>query len=437
MQPTQERLNKEQTRTSLERFTLNAGFRAIFDILCGGATFAFVAFASALGITNEKMGFITTTATVACILQMVAIPLGKRFTDKKRFMLSVAVCEPLFFTLAIIAVFFLPSSLRPYLIGIAVFLSAAAAHLSRPHTDEWFSSIIPAGIRGRYLGRRLQIYSASVVLSTLIAGWLIDHAIGRSNARGLSLLLIVGGISGLLSVIVLSGAFLPETSSRTVPSLNAFKTVITTPTFLRFLAFMFIFNIPFYFACPYYQVFNLQILKMPALLIAVMQTGYYLLKIIFMPVLGKIADKKNHVQILALTGILYTLFFMFFPFSSETRHWPILLAWGFVGLSDALFGITSQIMLYKSVPIIPSRQAFFAVYNLFTLIGYGIGSSLAVPFLDSIKGRSFHFGSFHLSNFHIFYAGCAVLMAATSFSVLLLKEPKKESIAPTAENAKA
>ena len=432
-----QRLSKDQTRISLERFSINAIFRAIFDILCGGTTFAFVAFASTIGIRNEKMGFITTITTAACLLQIAAIPLGKRFANKKRFILSLSVLEPIFFMLAIIVALLLPSTTKLYAIAIAIFLSAIAQNLSRPHADEWFSSVIPEGIRGRYLGKRLQIYSATLILSTLLAGWSIDHIIGRSNTIGLAFLLIIGGISGLFSIITLADAFLPQISSKIAPSLTAFKTVLSTPSFIKFLIFILLFNTPFYFACPYYQVFNLQILKMPALLIAVMQAGYYLSKIIFMPLIGKLLDKGNHPQIIVFTGILYTIFFLAFPFCSAERHWPLLAAWILAGIADATFGIISQIILYKSIPFVPSRQAFFAVYNLATLIGYGLASFIAVFILNALNSyEKIKSGEvLFLSNFHLFYTGCAILMAIISFSFLLINKSRYSLISTSANNA--
>jgi len=422
------RLTKKQTRTSLEWFTWNTGFRAVFDIICGGATFVFVAFAGTLGIEGEQMGWVTTLISVACILQMAAIPIGRRAENKKRFMLGMAVAEPVFFILAIMLVLLLPPSIRLYALAVAIFLSTASFNISRPHTDEWFASIIPAGLRGRYIGRRLQIYSAVIILVTLVVGWLVDHVIGKDSMKGLALLLAAGGISGFMSVVVLVGATVPAISKATVSTANAFRGVLKTRGFIRFLVVVLLFNLPFNFACPYYQVFNLQIACMPATMIALMQAGYFTVKIIMLPTLGRMVDRWGAVRVLVLCGVMYTVFFTVFPFCGPGRYWPLMLAWTLVGAVDASYNLASQILLWESIPHVPSRSAYFALFNFGTLITYGIGSALAVPVLNALKGMNFTVGPFSLGNFHILYIGCMVMMAATTFAVRLLK-PRQVSTA--------
>lgn len=429
-------LTKGETRRSLNRFTWNTGFRAVFDIIGAGTSFVFVAFARTLGVEGEAMGWITTLISVACILQMAGVPIGRRFDNKKRFMLAVAMAEPLFFIAAVLGVLFLPGAIRLPVLGLAVFLSAASTHIARPYTDEWFASIIPAGIRGRYIGRRLQIYSGATILTTLTVGWLVDHVVGTDNARGLAVLLAIGGAGGFLAVAVLAGATVPAISQATVSTLKAFRGVLKTPGFMRFLAVVLCFNLPFNFACPYYQVFNLEVAHMPATMIALMQAGYFTMKILLLPTLGRWVDRWGAVRMLGFCGIAYTLFFAAFPFCGPGRYWPLMLAWTLVGAADASYNLASQILLYECVPQVPSRPAYFAIYNFTGMIAFAFGSALAVPALRAMKGLSVTWGPFSLGNFHLLYIGCMILMGATAFSVRGLSRAGRREV-PSASGSRA
>ncbi|OGV67677.1 MAG: hypothetical protein A2498_14510 [Lentisphaerae bacterium RIFOXYC12_FULL_60_16] len=421
---------RETTRTSLERFTWNTGFRAVFDILCGGTTFVFVAFLRNLGIEREQMGWVTGIISVACILQVAGVPLGRRFMNRKRLILNLLTAEPLFFTVAVLFSLVAPPALRLPLLAFAIFMAAVSVNLARPHFDEWMASVMPAGIRGRYIGRRLQVNSIVMIAATLAAGWLVDH-MGRDNTLGLAMLLAAGGICGFLSVSVLSRATLPAISAATTSSLAAFRTALSTPAFLRCMLVITLFNLPFYFACPYYQVFNLEVVGMPAMMIGIMQSGYYLVKIAALHWIRRHVDRWNPIRVLLVSGIMYTAFFAVYPFVHTGRYWPLLVAWAVVSMADAIFGLASQIVLYQSIPNVPSRQAYFALFSVATMVFYGIGGSLAVPLLNALKPVQWQIGGLTLGSFHLYYAGCAVMMACTTFSAYALRTGRPEARPPS------
>ena len=416
-------MNRTDRRDSLRRFNWNAGMRSIFDTVCGGTTFIFVAFARSLGLAREQMGWMTFLISGACVVQMVGLPLIGRAANKKRFALTLALVEPALVIAAVILALLLPAPFRFTAFAAAVFMAAAFIHLARPVTDDWLATLIPSGIRGRYLGRRVQIVSTVTIASTLIAGYLGER-IGMNNRVGLGLILIAGGVCGLAAVLMLRDAVMPALAAAAQPGWHDFAVVLRTPGFMRILAVNILYNLPFFLACPYYQVFNLEVALMPAGMIALMQTGYYTVKILSLPTLGRLVDRWGTRRTFYLTGFLYAAFFATFLLCGPGRYWPLMAAWAMVALADGAWALAFQSALYASIPETAARPAYFAVNNFATISLFGLGGAIAVPVLQSIKEVHLVLGPLTLGNLHLLYGFCALLMIPCLFSSVLIKKQK-------------
>lgn len=418
-------LTRDETRESLRRFNVSAGLRGVFDTVGGGTTFIFVAFAGTLGLAGEQMGWLTALVSWACLLQMAGLPLIARARDKKRFALRLALGEAFLVCLAVLLAVFLPAPWGLYAFAAAVFLAAAFLQLSRPVTDDWVASTVPAGLRGRYLGRRTQILSAVVVVATLAAGWLGER-VGLDNRRGLGLLILAAAAFAVAAVVVLRGASMPAVAAASQPQLADVATALRTRPFLRLLTLTVLYNLPFFVACPYYQVFNLQVARMPATHIAWMQTGYLAVKVLALPALGRLVDRWGARRTMVVAGLVYAWFFSTFLFCGPGYYWPVMLAWAVVALADGGFGLAAQAALYATVPEAAlTRPAYFAVNNFVVLAAYGLGSALVVPLLRLTRDVSVTVGPFTLGHFHLLYGFCAVLMLPCLCAARLL--PAKDA----------
>jgi len=402
-------LTKEETRTSLEAFNWSATFRGVFDTICAATTFVFAGFVLSAGIPKEKMGFINSVVSLACIIQILSLLVLNRIEDKRRFVLSVALAEPLLMIAGVMAIPFLPQSVRIYALIVVVFMAAASLHLTRPVADDWLAATIPVEVRGRYLGRRFQFLTLSIIVTTLAAGQIAER-IGKANTLGLALILAAGGVFGILSVLALRKATMPAVSANSRIRWGALRETWENRLFRRYISGLLIYNIPFYLAVPYYQVFNLKILHMRESVIAYMMAGYSIVKILTAPFCGRWLDRLGPRLTLYLCGPVYVLFFAAFTVSTPDRTWPVIVAWCAVGFTDAAYTILIASALYASVPHSPSRPAYFAINNLVGLATYGAGSLLAVPILEALEGVNWRFGPLQLDQFHAFFAGCTLLM---------------------------
>ena len=100
--------------------------------------------------------------------------------------------------------------------------------------------------------------------------------VARNDAFRLACVLAVGGLFGILSVLALRSASMPALSSSVRLTWQDAREAFMIKPFRNYLLFVMIYETPFIFAAPYYQVFNLEIPHMKEGLIAYMMVGYQL-----------------------------------------------------------------------------------------------------------------------------------------------------------------
>lgn len=408
-------LTKEQTRDTLESFHWNVWLRAIFDATSGGTTFMFVAFALALGIAKERIAVITVMVNSACILQIVSIGLTRRVRDKKRFVMSLALTEPVVMILAVLCVRFLPQEIRLMALAAAAFAGAGALHLTRPVVDEWIASSIPAGLRGRYLGRRSQLMSISTVVATLALGY-IGEQIDPKNAAGFAMVVAAGGVFGFLAVLPLRHASLPMLSAQSAVDWADLPQVLHHKPYRRFLAASLLLTCPFFFSVPFYQVFNLEVLHLSKRAIAYQLVLYVVTKVAVVPLIGRRLIRWRPMRVLMGAAVVYAAFFFCYPAAAACGSWAISLAWILAGAGDGAWGVAWSSAMYAVVPKTRSRPAYFAVTNLFLLGGQALGALVAMVILERIKDCELEIGPYVLGQFHLFYLGCGLLMIPCAFA---------------------
>lgn len=414
------------TRESLAWFNWNISLRGVFETICGGTTLVFTAFALVIGVPPDAMGVFSAVISFACIVQVLGLPVATYVRQRRKFILAVALVEPLLLITAVLLTPLLPAALRPYSLGLAVFLAAACLHLTRPFSDDWLATTIPSGLRGRYIGQRIRLSSVAIIASTLVVGAGVE-ILGKDNGRGLAALLITGALFGIAAALMLARATRPIAQEPAPFSVADLRDVLRTREFVRLTLGTLIYMMPFYFACAYYQVFNLRIVEMRPWLIASMGVGYLIVKLLLTPALGRLCDRVGPRRLILLGTPIYIAFFLCFPFAEPGRAWPIMAGWAFVAIADGIYGVAAPAALYGTVPAQGSRPAYFAVYNLIGLSAFAVGGLLAVPLLGWLREINVTWGPAHLGGYHLFYALCGLVMIPCSAALVLFPGMKRPS----------
>jgi MFS family permease len=318
---------------------------------------------------------------------------------------------------------------------VAVFMAAAFVNLTSPLVQDWLSTTIPAGLRGRYLGRRWQMQGIAAIATTLCAGYLLDR-IGKTNIHGISILLAGGTLFGVMAVLMLNRIKLPPVAVATTVTWSSIAEVIAYKPFRRYLWAYFLFNVPFYLSVPYYQVFNLEVLHMRPSTVGYILATYTGLRIITYGFWGRIIDRGYLKPAVYIPAVAYVFFFLGYPLSSPDRVWPLFIAWGLAGLADSATIVSTTALSYRSLPEgSATRPAYFAVLSLFSTGLYAIGALIAVPILVGLRHVTLTIGGLHLTHFHIFYFALMVMMVFSAIASRLFFAGDKP--APSAATATA
>lgn len=414
-------LSKAQTRATLALLSWNMALRSVFDTLSGATTFIFVAFALSIGVPKEKMGLINSLVGFACVLQMAGFMIGGKVRDKKRFVIVLALAEPVVLIAAVLLVPWLPPQWRIVSLGAAAFTAAAFLHITKPLADDWVASTVPSGVAGRYVSRRAQLLTLFTLGSMLLAG-VIGDRLDQFSSQSIGLLIAVGGLFGLFAVMPLRGVSLTAMSAEARASWRDVGQVMRHKPFIRMMVAMLVMSLPFTIALPYYHVVHLTQLRMTKSAIATMLIGYMLVKLATYRVFGQWTDRLGARPVMAMACAVYCFFFVAYIFAPMTSPWLVAIAWIlFASVGDALWLPGSYTALHQTVPHGTGRTAFFAMYNLLLLGLYAVGALLSVWMVAILHGWALAWGPLWITSFQLFYFLCTILMCACTLGAWILQ----------------
>jgi hypothetical protein len=420
-------LTKTQTRSTIASLNWNTGLRTVFGTVSSPASFIFVAFALKIGVGKEQIGWIASMANAACLMQIAGLVVINRVHSKKRMVVGLSMAEPLLLLIAIITIPFLPAAWRVIALIIATFASAALLNLTRPLSDDWTAAAIPAGLRESFMGRRSEILSVVGIATTLISGYAADK-VGVLGTNGLVVLLAIGAAIGIGAALPLRRAVLPSITARASIGAADLKAVWQDQVFLRYFGVIMTINLPFFLATPYYQVFNLSVLKLSLTHIAFITVGYQVVRVFVSRTCAKWVGRLGIERMLTFICVLYIVFFSLYVMAAAAGAWPIYLAWMITAVADTTLNIAHISAFYRILPHTPARSAYFAMYNIIALTLASLGAMVSIPILNGFKRLAFSFNGWTFNNFHCLYALATVIMILATIAVrkvdLRLSEPR-------------
>ena len=370
-------------RATLRAFNLNVGLRMTYEAACGAGALILTAYALSLGINEKDMGYLPAAMYLAAAMQMVCLFLLPKIKDAKGFAIKMGAVEPLLIITLVALMPLVWTSARLTLFIVMLLIATSTMQITRPIIDNWVAQRVPERVRPKYLARRTQIVAALQIIAVMSFAFLADK-LGKTDPIVMGGLVVLGAALGLMSVLALQGAAMPKTES-TAPTLRDLAIVLTHKPYMRVMIVSLGFNFPFYFAAPYYQTFNLKVLDMSVSMAGSLTVLYAVSKFVSLFV-SHIAIKKlgSRWMLLCMTPV-YTAFFVMFMFCTPDRYWPLLIAWFVVGACDGAYGVIIFTELFKAVPKEGPRTMFFAVFNIASVVLFGIIAAMVPHFLGFLE----------------------------------------------------
>jgi MFS family permease len=154
-----------------------------------------------LGCSPALIGILGALPFLAQLVQPPAARLVDRFGPRRVALVTVALSRQAYLPLIVLPFLGLaPTAARALLVAVAV-ASQALAIACNNAWMAWMGELVPAGIRGRYFGRRTAVCTAAGAAVALAAGVLLDRAPGPIVLAALT---AVTCAAGAVSVVLMA-----------------------------------------------------------------------------------------------------------------------------------------------------------------------------------------------------------------------------------------
>jgi MFS family permease len=407
------RLSIAENRVALRLFLGQAALLGTWSAVGMPANAIVSGFAlDVLGVSREDAGLIGSCVYLAAVWQFLSFLITNRIADRKRFVLLAGVGEVLCLLLALAVpwAFGTGTGLACGVFLGLLALSGSCLHVAQPLLGSWLSAVVPARIRGRYLGSRQVLMTGLATVGTWVGLRVVDH---WHTWGGFATVIAGCGVAGLAGVAVLARTPMPPVSRQTHFRLRDFGGVLRLQAFRRYLVFVLMLFTGFSLACCYYAVFFIQEVGLSFTQIGWYIAGHNILMIAVLRPGGRLVDRIGAKPVLMAMLVLYAAFYFCFPFFTAARYWLIFVAWTLVGIPDGLYWVAGTSALYHSLPRGPERAGYLAVAQGVIMVGMGVGPLLVRAYLQVARDLELVVCGVRIERFRLLYFVCGLTMLAT------------------------
>ncbi|MGB6068049.1 MAG: MFS transporter [Desulfomonilaceae bacterium] len=356
----------------------------IMDSLTSGAFL--VAFALLLGASNTVVGLLAAVSPLTQFLQIPAIYLVERTASRKALVvLSTFLSRISWLVVAAIPWLVATEQRIPALI-ICLFFYFSLGTISSCGFNPWLRDFVPEEIMGSFFGKRMAISTAAGAAMALLAGVGLEMGKWYVPCQFVlySLLFLTGGIFGLAAVYFLSQV--PESrlaKHRPQDMSEALGQPFRDPNFRRILIFLGILFFAINLSGPFYAVYMLKQLKLSMALLIGLGVLSQIMGVMSFRIWGKTADNFSNKSVLIVSGYMYFIGVLLWPFLLLTESYffmiPLLVVVHVLtGISAAGVNLCTTNIALKAAP--HGKATAFLATN--TIVGGA--ASAASPILGGI-----------------------------------------------------
>jgi MFS family permease len=391
----------------------------------------FVGFALALGATNLQIGFLTAAMPLGGAAQLFAGSFIQR-TGRRRQLFTLSYLASRSLWVLVIALPFLPEPWYRYRISLLFALLVISNILHAFGTNAWMSwmgDIMPADIRGRFLGTRQAITTAMASASGLIAARFIDWwkaGIPPGSTeffKGFAILFGIATVFGLTDILLFH--FVPHPQVRRDARRVGLGTMLLTPladrNFRRFILTFCWWSVATGVAIPFFSVYLLRDLGLPYMVITLFELASGVVTIVMSYFWGRVVHLAGPKVILVTAFLLAGVAPWFYLCTSPTVIWPVLGAYvtGAMGWS-AVYVLSMNLSIALSPQ--PQRPQYLAVYAAITGVVSSVSYVLGGWLAHQLAPLHFELWGFDVGNLQVLFVLSGVLRASCIIPTLMVRD---------------
>jgi len=269
------------------------------------------------------------------------------------------------------------------LIAVTIF-TALLASVGGNAVLVWHGDLVPERFRGRYFGLRDALFTISAMISSMVAGIVLD----RYKASGS----VGGGLAGITAVACFAGAgstyFMtrqrdPAPSSPCALTSSAVRRIISTGALRRVLSYEFAWNGALGLTASAFTVYMLVTLHLSFTEMAVYAATVAIVRSIVVVHWGRAIDARGAGRALMFCSLGLVLVPAVWFLSRTDRLWPV---WAGAVLEGALLGGHSVATnkLWLAVTSRDERPVSIAILKTAEGASYGLGAAVAALVLRRV-----------------------------------------------------
>ena len=382
-----------------------------------------------LGASDAVNGIISGIPVSAGIL-LILVPLAFRnITHVKRTVTLFAVIHRLLFALMLSVPLIVQNNAVRLIAFVVIYASGyMIGTFIGPSASNWLISLVPARIRGRYLGIREGTMIASMTVVSVAIGLVVDHmkAIGN-EALGYGICTAVIFVFTVCNFFCLLN--IKEPPPAPVRNKITFKKILTAPiknkNFRKIILLSVFWNFSLQIGGPYFSIYFYSVLGLNYTYLMIMNVLMYVFRVFAAQYWGRLADRKNWVYVTKLSLICLGITHAGFIFMNENTYlWvnPILQAlagigWG--GVAISMFNLQFEYAPEEN------RTSYISLNtSVGSVVGF-LAILIASVIVNKIGGNTIYISSFPIHGMQFLLLTSGVLIIFTSLFVHKFIKPEK------------
>jgi MFS family permease len=427
----------KRLRRDLNLFVSAVAFGSMFFTVSAGTPFT--NFAIALGADDFHFSVLFAIPAAFAVLQFFASWLMEKTRKRKLiFVASGIVQRALWIPIALVPMF-MPMDkpeLRLWAVIAILSMSSIASMFMNVSFFSWLGDIVPLRIRGRYLGLRYSISTATGLVSVLAASLALDRMPGLEGYAVVFGILALFGVADIVQFIWIRDP--PMAEPHREPFVKSLMDAFRNKGFVLYLLFWtawaFCWNLP----GPFYNKYALETLRisLPVVTLAG-QVAYAVMAVLLVQWWGRRLDAHGHHWVLTRCGLVLCALPLVWLFASPGSVWPILVASLGTGIFFCGVDLTSVQMLVTVTPQ-RNRSVYIAFYMVITsVVGVSLANLTGGWLLEWMGDLSFRFAGVQFDRYKVLFAGASALRLVIVLLLLPLiagiGKEKNDSVEPNNE----
>jgi len=388
----QDEVSEPELRRGLGMLLFDGVCSQTMGVFTGGAFL--VAFALLLGASNTVIGLLAAIGPLTQILQIPTIFLVESVALRKALVVASSFLSRLAWPVVAALPWLVAADQRIAALLVCLIAYFALGTVSSCAFNSWMRDLVPKEEMGRYFSKRLAVMTAVGAVLTIAAGFWIEWGTKRFAGEfvGYSVLFLVGAVFGILGVYFLSR--IPEPRMRVEPAAGVFS-VLAEPfrmsNFRQLLVFLGSWNFAINLAAPFFVVYMITRLQMSMPLVLALSVLSQVVNVVFLRLWGRLADRFSNKSVLGVSGPLFVLSILFWPFLTlPDKHvltLPLLvLIHALAGMSTAGVTLCSGNIALKLAPQ-GRATSFLAVNSLVNGVAATVAPIIAGIAADAFAGE--------------------------------------------------